>query len=87
MATNGNGHTQTLGRRGAVFTAEDVTNLAQLSAFVAQACASAGDPDAGLTAADILGELARRIAASLPLQEQLRLTPPPLRIAEDRDRG
>lgn len=67
------------------FTAEDVTNLAQTAAFLVQACGSAGDANAGLEAASILGDLAKRIAQSLPLSEQLRLTPPPLRMAQDRD--
>lgn len=84
--SSGNGSVSAVRGRPAVpFTAEDVTNLAQLSAFVAQACESAGDVAAGLKTAAILGDLAKRIASVLPLNESMRLAPPPLRLEREPD--
>lgn len=79
MGMNGNG----LAARVAGFTAEDVTNLAQIAAFVAQVCTDANHSVEGLQVAGILGDLAKRVTQHLPIAEQLRLAPPPLDLHQD----
>lgn len=78
MGVNGNGNGAVLGKVG--FFAEDVTNLAQIGAFVTQVCADAGHTPEGLNVAGILGDLAKRIAMHLPMEEQLRLERPPVDV-------
>jgi hypothetical protein len=75
------GVTTTLG--APTFTAEDVTNLAQVAAFIAQVCTDAGHSVEGLNTAGILGDLATRITRALPLNEQLRLSHPPVEVAKE----
>lgn len=74
-------HSATL--NGPAFTAEDVTNVAQIASFVAKVCSDAGHATEGLQVADVLGDLAKRITQSLPVMEQLRLAPPPLALQQE----
>lgn len=86
MGVNGNGTAKVIDigvKNLSGFTAEDVTNLAQIATFVAQVCTDAGHADEGLNVSSILGDLAKRVAQHLPLTEQLRLERPPIEVKQE----